>query len=157
MRANDVISGLVIIAFALAMVAYTATFPAFPGQQYGPALFPRILGAGLILCGALLVRNGLVAHRAGEPWIIWADWTEQPWRVTSFALVLALLIFYILVSETVGFILVGIVFLGALLWWLGVRPLTAAIIAIVTTLAIQWFFGTAMRVPLPRGWLTDYM
>ena len=153
MRANDVLSGLALIVFALAMITLTLSFPDFPGQKYGPSLFPRILGAGLILCGAALVRNGLAARRAGAPWLELAPWTRDPWRVTSLLLTLALLIVYILASETIGFIPIALVFLLALFVWLGVRPVPAVLTAIVTTIAIHWFFSTLMRVPLPRGWL----
>ena len=157
MRANDVISGLVLIILALAMIALTASFPAFPGQKYGPSLFPRILGVGVIICGVLIIVNGLRARRAGAPWIEVAPWVYEPWRVGSFLLTLAMLLLYILVSETVGFILIALVFLGSLFVWLGVRPLTALVVTVVATLSIQYFFGTLLRVPLPRGWLTNIM
>jgi putative tricarboxylic transport membrane protein len=153
LRANDILSGLALIVFALAMMALTLTFPEFPGQKYGPSLFPRILGVGLILCGAVLIWNGLAARRAGAPWRELAPWTRDPWRVTSFFLTLALLLVYILASETVGFIPFALVFLLALFFWLGARPVPAVVTAIATTIAIHWFFSTMLRVPLPRGWL----
>jgi putative tricarboxylic transport membrane protein len=153
-RANDALSGLVLIVFAAAMIALTASFPSFPGQKYGPALFPRILGTGIIICGALLVARGLASRRAGAPWLEVAPWVRDPWRVTSFLLVLAMLLLYILAAETIGFIPIAIVFLGGLFLWLGVRPLSAAVISVVATGMIFWFFATMLRVPLPRGVLT---
>jgi putative tricarboxylic transport membrane protein len=153
LRANDILSGLALIVCSLAMIALTVSFPDFPGQKYGPALFPRILGAGLILCGAALVRNGLAARRAGAPWVELAPWTRDPWRVASLLLTLALLLVYILASETIGFIPIALVFLLVLFVWLGVRPIPAVLTAVVTTIAIHWFFSTMLRVPLPRGWL----
>jgi putative tricarboxylic transport membrane protein len=156
-RANDVISGLVLIVLALAMIALTIHFPEFPGQKYGPALFPRILGVGVIICGVFIIRNGLAARRAGAPWVEIMPWVYEPWRATSFLLTLGMILLYILVSETVGFILIALVFLGSLFFWLGVRPLPAATIAVAATLSIQYFFGTLLRVPLPRGWLTNIM
>jgi putative tricarboxylic transport membrane protein len=150
-RANDLLSGLALIVFSLAMIALTLTFPDFAGQKYGPSLFPRILGAGLILCGAALVRNGLAERRAGAPWLKLAPWTRDPWRVTSFLLIPALLLGYILASETIGFIPIALGFLLALFLWLGVRPVSAAVTAVMTTIAIHWFFSTMLRVPLPRG------
>lgn len=157
MRANDALSGLLIIVLSFAMIALTANFPEFPGQRYGPSLFPRILGAGLILCGLLLVWNGLAARRAGAPWIEVAPWVREPWRATSFVLVIVLLVLYILFAETVGFIPMAIGFLLALFVWLGVRPLTAAATAVAATIVIHWFFATMLRVPLPRGLLTEFL
>jgi putative tricarboxylic transport membrane protein len=156
-RANDAISGLVLIALSLAMIAMTASFPPFPGQQYGPALFPRVLGVGLIICGALLVWQGFTARRAGEPWLTVAPWVREPWRVASFLLMLGMILLYIFASETVGFILIAIVFLASLFLWLGVRPLPALVITIAVVLAMQYFFGSLLRVPLPRGWLTNVL
>jgi putative tricarboxylic transport membrane protein len=156
-RANDIISGLVLIILALAMMALTIDFPAFPGQKYGPSLFPRILGTGVIICGALIIMNGVRARRAGAPWVEIAPWVYEPWRVGSFLLTLAMVLLYILVADTVGFILIALVFLGSLFLWLGVRPVTAVLTAVITTIAIQYFFGTLLRVPLPRGWLTNVM
>ena len=153
MRANDTLSGLALIVFSLAMITLTLTFPDFPGQRFGPSLFPRILGVGLILCGAALVRNGLAARHAGAPWLELAPWTSDPWRVTSFLGTLALLLVYILASESIGFIPIALVFLLALFVWLGVRLVPAVLTAVVTTIAIHWFFSTMLRVPLPRGWL----
>ena len=157
MRANDALSGFVIIVLSLAMIAFTTTFPAFPGQKFGPALFPRILGAGLILCGAALIRNGLAARKAGTSWVEIAPWVREPWRLTAFVLVLTLLIAYILVSETVGFIPMALAFPLALFFWLGVRPFTAVSTAVVATIGIHWFFASLLRVPLPRGWLTTIL
>jgi putative tricarboxylic transport membrane protein len=157
MRANDAISGLVLIVLSGAMIALTASFPDFPGQKYGPALFPRILGAGLIICGAILIWHGIVARRAGAPWGEIAPWMREPRRLGSFLLTLGMLVLYILASETVGFIPIALVFLGSLFLWLGVRPLTAVITAVLATAAIQYFFASLLRVPLPRGWLTNIL
>lgn len=157
MRANDAINGLILILLAAAMIAMTSTFPAFPGQPYGPSLFPRVLGTLLIVCGALLVRRGLAARRAGEGWVEMAPWTRQPWRVVSFFLMLLSLLGYILFGETVGFIPIAVVILLALFLWFGVRPLSAVITAVVATFAIHWFFATLLRVPLPRGLLDSIL
>jgi putative tricarboxylic transport membrane protein len=156
MRANDAICGIVLIALSVLMIALTASFPDFPGQKYGPALFPRVLGSGLILCGGLLIWK----HYATAPhtrWLTLAPWTREPWRLGSFVLMLLLLLLYIFVSETVGFIPIALVFLLALFLWLGVRPPIAVITALITTVAIHEFFSTLLRVPLPRGWLDSIL
>ena len=157
MRANDAIAGLVLIVLALAMMALTISFPAFPGQKYGPSLFPRILGSGIVICGLLLIAQGLRARRVGAPWIEIAPWVTDGWRASSFLLVLAMLLLYIFAAETIGFIPIAIIFLGCLFLWLGVRPLHAAVIAPVATLVIFWFFASILRVPLPRGILTNVL
>ena len=115
MRANDAIAGLVLIVLSAVMIALTASFPEFPGQKYGPSLFPRILGAGLIVCGGILMLNGLASRRAGAPWVEIAPWAREPRRLATFLLVIALLLLYIFAAETIGFIPLALLFLGALL------------------------------------------
>ena len=44
-RINDAVIGAVLVLFALAMW-HTRTFPAMPGQDYGPAAFPVLIGIG---------------------------------------------------------------------------------------------------------------
>jgi len=157
MRANDAINGLILILLAVVMIAMTSTFPAFPGQPYGPSLFPRVLGSLLIICGALLVWRGLAERRAGAGWVEMAAWTRQPWRVVSFFLMLGSLLLYILFGETIGFIPIAFAMLLAMFLWFGVRPLSAVITAVVATLVIHWFFATMLRVPLPRGLLDSVL
>jgi putative tricarboxylic transport membrane protein len=157
MRANDAICGFVLILFAATMIALTVHFPDFPGQKYGPALFPRVLSTGIIICAALLIWKHYRTVQPGERWVVFAPWTREPWRLGAFFLMLALLFAYIFVSETIGFIPMALVFLLALFLWLGVRPITAVIVAIVATITIHEFFSTMLRVPLPRGWLDSIL
>ena len=157
MRANDAVSGAILILFAAAVIALTATFPAFPGQKYGPALFPRLLGSGLIVCGALLIWRGLSARRQGARWLSLAPWTADPGRRLSFLAVLGAILFYILAAEPLGFIPVSFLILGGLLVWFGVRWIVALPLAVGFTLLIHYFFGSLMRVPLPRGVLNTVL
>ena len=158
MRANDAIAGLVLIVLAAAMIVLTASFPEFPGQKYGPALFPRILGAGLIVCGAAADRG--TALRRGAPARHGSRsrrGSREPWRLGSFLLMLALLLLYILAAETVGFIPLALLFLGA--------PVSVARRAAAgspssprsSARCHHWFFATLLRVPLPRGWLNTIL
>ena len=152
MRLNDAVIGVVLLVFAVAMIAYTRTFPGFSGQRYGPDLFPILIGVGLIVTSSILIGRGLRA-RASVPWIELAAWTRSPRHRGSFALVLALLAFYILAADWLGFLAISSIILVVLFLWLGVRPWVAMVVAIVSTLAIQGFFGQLMRIPLPRGLL----
>lgn len=157
MRANDAICGFVLIAFAVVMIALTLSFPDFPGQKYGPWLFPRILSSGVIVCAGLLIWRHYANTKREEGRVTWASWTREPWRVGAFLLIPGLLLLYIFAAETVGFIPMAIVFLLVLFLWLGVRPLTSVITALVATIAIHEFFATWLRVPLPRGWLNSIL
>ena len=156
MRVNDVIVGFLIAAFAVAMIAYTTTFPAFPGQRYGPSLFPRLLGTGLLICGLILMRRGWVL-RAETGWVEGAPWLRRPVSLVSFVLVLGCLFFYVFASDTMGFLITCFLILAALFFWFGVSRVWLLPIAAIATFAIHWFFSSLMRVPLPRGWLDSIL
>ena len=157
MRLNDAVIGAVLILAALTMMAYTTTFPAFPGQKYGPSLFPQLLGSGLVICGILMIVRGLAARAEGESWVALAGWTREPWRIVSFFLVIALIVAYIFVSEQIGFLPVAFAMLLILFLWFRVRPIVALPTAAVAVWVIHWFFASLMRVPLPRGLLTNIL
>jgi putative tricarboxylic transport membrane protein len=155
MRTNDAISGAILIALAVVMIALTATFPPFAGQKYGPSLFPRLLGAGLILCGVLLILRGLKGRRQGDALVSAPAWLAEPWRLVSFLLVPGVTLLSILAWDKVGFVPITVLSLLAMFLWFRVRPATAVFSAIVATVLLQLFFGKVMRVPLPLGWLLN--
>jgi putative tricarboxylic transport membrane protein len=157
MRFNDAVVGAVFVLIAAAMIAMTFSFPAFPGQKYGPSLFPRIIGAGIIGCSALLIIRGWRERAAGGRWLTLDGWTGEPRRLASFALMLAAMAFYLVASEPLGFIPSALLVQLVLFLWFGVRPLTAVVVSVGMTLLVHWFFSSLMRVPLPRGILDSVL
>jgi len=154
MRFNDAIIGLVLIAVAAVTVWLTRDFPAMPGQNYGPALFPTIIASGLGLGGLILVFTGL---RSGAPALRLADWTRDPRAVTNVVAVPVALLLYILISETLGFLLTAIILTFALLVLFRRRPASSLVIALAAALVIQQAFTRLLLVPLPRGLLESLM
>jgi putative tricarboxylic transport membrane protein len=152
-RIHDVGLGLFFIALAAAMFVYAGTFPAFPGQKYGPSLFPRILGIGIAICGALILWRGWQSSLASRTRRIFVfdPCFSQGGRMVSFLLVPGGIVFYLLLAEPLGFMPTAFMLMVGLFLWFRVRPALALVLAIVITGALQWFFGTMMRVPLPRG------
>jgi putative tricarboxylic transport membrane protein len=155
MRFNDAVVGTAFLLIAGAMIAMTFTFPAFPGQNYGPSLFPRIIGGGIVMCSLLLILREW--RSGGRPWLVLEDWARRPARLASFALMLGAMVFYLLASEPLGFIPTAFLIQLVLFLWFGVRPIMALIVAAVMTIAVQYFFGSLMRVPLPRGILDSVL
>ncbi len=151
MRFNDFVTGATMIVAALFVIAMTLSFPAFPGQNYGPAVFPRLLASLLILCGALLMIRGFAAWRAGEPLATLPEWARDPANVVSALLVLASALAYIFVLDAVGFVPLTVVVLIVLFLWFRVKVPVAVVTALVAAFGVNWFFASLMRVPLPRG------
>ncbi len=152
MRLNDAIFGVVLLLFAAAMMAYTQTFPAMPGQSYGPALFPLLIGTGLTVCGAALIVRG-VRLRQDAALIAFGDWMGSTRHRVNFALIPAALLFYILAADFLGFIPCAVTILAVLCVRLGSGWLASAVTAVLATLVIHGFFSKFLLVPLPWGLL----
>lgn len=152
MRFNDAVFGGLLILFAIVMIAYTTTFPSLYGQNYGPDLFPIIIGGGLAICGILLVVRG-VAERETVPLVQMGDWASDRGTVINVGLLIGAMIFYILLSDWLGFVIISLLILTILLVRLGSSFLTSVVIAAVTTLLIHFVFAKVLLVPLPWGLL----
>ena len=150
MRVNDAITGILLLAFAIATFAYARTLPAIPGQEYGAAVFPMLIVVGLGGCGVLLVASGL-RHWQGA--VVWSDWARTHHAWTKLAVVFGLVLAYILAASTVGFIPVSILILFVFLMMMSVRWWVAAAVSVATTILIQQTFVGLLRVPLPLGLL----
>jgi putative tricarboxylic transport membrane protein len=152
MRLNDAVFGLLLIAFAIAEIAYTRTFPTLHGQHYGPDLFPIVIGVGFLITGAILTVQGL-AQRAHQPLLEVGAWADDRRNVVSFALVLLALLFYIVASDWLGFIPTAFIIMLVLLKSFGSGWFTSLVIAALTTLGVQALFARVLLVPLPWGLL----
>ena len=146
MRLNDTIIGSALLLLSLAVLWHIRTFPDFPGQPHGPALFPGVVASGLAVVSLILIRDGL---RSGEP----AFGLRPGVRgiPLPFATTVASLFFYYFLSERLGFIVCATVVLCALFWTYGVRRALIAPIAIIATLVIHTGFFKLLKVPLPWG------
>lgn len=152
MKLNDAVWGVVLLLFSAALLFHVQSFPKIPGQQVGPALFPGILAIGLSVCGILLVFKGLASRRTqGDraDWVGFADWTRSRKHVLAFALTLGVNVLYILAVNTLGFIPIGVIYLGLLFWVYGVPVKWIVPLAIVMTLGIHYAFYKLLKVPLP--------
>ena len=150
MRVSQIVSGLVVLLLAAMVALQTRTFPR-EHQGIGPAFFPTLIAAALAVCGlALLVRGWKtrsVAQRVKD---------TQPLRprlIFNAWLVIAALIFYALLVETLGFFITAFVFLVTLFVAFGVKRRWIGPIAIGITLGLHVAFYSLLRVPLPWGWL----
>jgi putative tricarboxylic transport membrane protein len=90
-------------------------------------------------------------------WVELADWARDRKTLGNFLLALALILVYVFFSERVGFIPLSLAILLILFWRQGVSLRNGAIVAVAATLAIQVAFSDLLRVPLPRGILTNYL
>jgi len=153
MKFNDAVFGLVLLVLGGLVLAVVRGYPGMPGQSVGPALFPGLIAAGLCIVGAMLLVKGW-RERRQMPWARAGAWTASPRHVLAAALVIGAVLFYMLLSERLGFLPVAAVSLLALMLAMRVPPVRAVLIAIVAALVIHTVFYKLLRVPLPWGVLT---
>ncbi len=150
MRFNNAIPGVLLIVFALAEIGYATTFPRLHGQDYGPDLFPTLIGGGLFVCGVILIVQGL-ASRAAIPMVEIGDWAQDRRNVVNIAILLGSIVFYILASDALGFIPASLLILTLLMVRFGSAWHMSLLVAVVTTLIIHTLFVKVLLVPLPWG------
>lgn len=150
MKFNDAVFGALLLALGIAVLAVVQGYPKIPGQQVGPGLFPGLIACGLCAGGAGLLWRGW-RDRALAPWFAAGPWVRSPRHVLGLAVVIAGVVFYMLAGERLGFLPCATALLWALMWALGVPPLRALAIAVVSALAIHFAFYKLLRVPLPWG------
>ncbi len=126
MKFNDAVFGIFLIIFAIAEISYTRTFPSLHGQRFGASDFPVLLGIGLIICGCILLFNGIKQRdvtrdvaanvtdgiKSNEPNLLTArGWAEKPHSVINFFIVLLSVLFFIFFVDTLGFVIVAFLIL----------------------------------------------
>ncbi|WDZ97428.1 tripartite tricarboxylate transporter TctB family protein [Herbaspirillum sp. WKF16] len=167
MKINDALSGLLIACCAVAIWIASARLPSM-GQDIGPNVFPQALAGGFMICAVLLVLRGLrglrktsAAHGStiatvGEQdqdahWLTIPDWVGNPHAVFAFLLIPVSLLFYIWVSEPLGFLPTAFLLLLALFLTFRTRLATAVPVALLSALGIHYIFYKLLKVPLPWG------
>ena len=112
-----------------------------------------MIAVGLTICGLLLVVRGV---RAKLPLFELSDWMRSPATATNILAVCAVLVFYIVAADPLGFLPTAALCLLALFLKLKVRVLPAIVVAVVATLVIHFLFYKLLRVPLPWGALERF-
>jgi putative tricarboxylic transport membrane protein len=150
MKFHDTLSGAALLLLALAILFNVSSFPNIPGQNIGPAAFPGLLAGLLALCAVLLMIKGL-RSREPQPWVVLGEWMRSAYHLRNFAITVGCLLFYILASDALGFLICAVTVLVVMFWALQVRGRLIFPLAICITLLIHTIFYKGLRVPLPWG------
>jgi hypothetical protein len=130
------------------------TFPALPGVPYGPGLFPTIIAGFMIFGGCILIFKGIREVKKSG-WLTLEPWAKSPRTYFTLGLIFSALLFYILFSDQLGFLITSIIIIFSLLLWTRGREnfFSSLIISVIFSLIIYLIFVKFMRVPLPGGLL----
>lgn len=155
MKINDALIGAALVVLGAVVLWHIQGFPPMPGQKFGPAWFPGLIAGGFIACGALLIASRLRAATP-EPLFALPEWSRRARPVASVASVIAGLLLYVFVVDTLGF---HITAAALLLGWsrlLGASWRLAVPVSLAATLIIQLAFYKLLKVPLPWGLLERF-
>ena len=148
MQTSDRIAGGALALLGAAAAWGGSRLPNVPGQDVGPAVFPMLIGGGLVLCGVLIALGIGQGFEAPEP----ADAPPPPSFPWLRVLVPpGLLVFYVLAVERLGFLLTAALMVFATALALGARPRLAVILALAAPPLVHLAFGKLLSVPLPAG------
>lgn len=160
MQLSDRITGAYLIVLG-GVAAYAGSrLPPVPGQQIGPSVFPVVIGTGLVICGALIaagvgrhfeeeVEADLAAHAAAE--LATPAHAGSWWRGLTALVPPALLVFYVVAVDRLGFLVTAAAMVLALALALGARLRLAVLLALAAPPVVHVLFAKLLRVPLPAG------
>ncbi len=154
MRINDLVFGVVLILAEIAILVDTSFFPSMPGQDFGPALFPNLIGVGFALCGIALIISGArdsITHGLIEV----GEWARSGGHILDVGLVIGGLILLIAVWDFLGFLIAGTIFTAGLIArFRGGKWVSSIAIAVIACFIVDISFRRLLLVPLPLGPLT---
>ncbi len=160
MRLSDRVTGLFLVGLG-GLAAYGGSLlPPVPGQQVGPNVFPVVVGLGLCLCGAMIAL-GIGAHFEEEAEAdlaaieggAAAPTEERPLYRLRVLLPPALLLFYVVAVERIGFVPTAATLIFVCALALGARLKLAVPLALLAPIVVHLVFYKLLRVPLPAGLL----
>lgn len=150
MKLHEAILGAAFCALGAWMIHYSAGLPKPRHLQYGPGLFPMLMGAGLVACGGLQMIFGLLRWRA-EPLVERPLWLRDRRMMLNLAAIPAACFFYYFAAESLGFVFTGLIIMFVMLLVGGTAPARAAMVSLIMILLTTVIFVSILHVPLSWG------
>src|SRR4051812_28992450 len=151
LRDGDVIAGAVLAALGVYNVMQSRAWDYYTPDGPGPGFFPLWYGIAMVVLSLWLIASNILKSRSVQPGaggtIDWqaAGRALATWGAFAVSVALMGVIGFVLSFALLTFFMVIFVF--------GRPPLTAAVTAIVATLAFHLIFPVILSVPLPTGFL----
>jgi putative tricarboxylic transport membrane protein len=157
MRLPDRVTGLFLVGLGAAAAYGGWLLPPVPGQPVGPNIFPLVIGSGLALCG-LAIAFGIGHSFEEEEELIPVEGGQPPpptGKLYGLRALLppALLLFYVMVADKLGFIITAAMIVFVTSTALGARWKLSLPLAMLAPIGIHLIFSKLLRVPLPAGLL----
>ena len=132
---NRHILSLIFCCFGLFLIVYSA-YSLGDFSEYGAAFMPSIIGGGMI-----------IFSRDQESDIPLVSWHE----IKFVLLIIGIILFYVLASDYLGFILTGLIITAPLMMkYATTKPIYSFIISASVVLGVYYLFTAVLLVPLPQ-------
>lgn len=139
------------------LIVNTASMPALAHIEFGPALFPGIVGWVMIGLSAFAAFDAIRAPAAGPEAGDEAEKVPLTFHnYLMFAAFVAAPVIYVAVAPMLGFLLTMPLIVGGLTFLASRRPVVSALFGIGLTILLHLIFYQMLRVTLPWGVLTPY-
>ncbi|GAB2781501.1 hypothetical protein GCM10027040_04400 [Halomonas shantousis] len=150
---KDVILGLCFMVAGIVTISVARQYPTMPSLQFGPSLFPSLIGGGFFIGGLVLAVSQFptLRRRAGEGRVV------QPVDYQAILVSLlpcALIVFYILASDYLGTAISLATMMFVLMLVRKTPWLLALGVSVAASLVIYFIFSRYLLIPLPEGLLS---
>ncbi|SHL39537.1 tripartite tricarboxylate transporter TctB family protein [Halomonas cupida] len=153
---RDLLIGLGFILAGIVTIVTAQKFPTLPSLQFGPSLFPSLIGGGFCIGGLALSLSQLnnirlLISRCQDMGIK----INAPRKLLTSLLPAALIVFYILSSDFLGTLLTMFIIMFSLMMIRKTRFLIAFSSSAILSAVIYFLFSHYLLIPLPQGTLFE--
>ncbi|AJY47806.1 tripartite tricarboxylate transporter TctB family protein [Martelella endophytica] len=150
MKISDRITGPALSLFGAVVIVGAIRLPTVPGVRFGADLMPTLIGIGFICLGAGIALGGFLVQR-GRSLLDFSEW-KVPLRNYAAAIwTLGGLVVGVFLFQSVGFPLIGIIYMAGLMLLMRASVATTVIVSPVVVLILYFGFSKGLMVPLPAG------
>jgi putative tricarboxylic transport membrane protein len=158
MRLSDRTTGVFLIVLGGLSAYGGSRLDPIPGQQIGPDVFPVVVGISLVVCGAMVaygIGRSFEEEAEADAVTHGGETATHSGIVAGVRALLppALLLFYVIVVDWLGFVPTAALIVLAISFALGATLRLAIPLALLAPLAVHLIFAKLLRVPLPGGLL----
>ncbi|ETX10221.1 tripartite Tricarboxylate transporter (TTT) family protein, small transmembrane protein [Marinomonas ushuaiensis DSM 15871] len=151
---RDFLIGLAFIMLGGVVLMVASQYPTMSSLQYGPSLFPSLIGGGIVIGGLVISVSQLHILKKHIKEMKFS--LNKETNLNSILMSLspcALMIFYILFSEYLGALICMSIMIFILMIVRKVPLIFTLITSISSALIIYFLFSHYLLVPLPEGLL----
>ncbi|MGO2392287.1 MAG: tripartite tricarboxylate transporter TctB family protein [Halomonas sp.] len=177
---RDVLIGIGFVIAGVVTIFIAQQFPTLPSLQFGPSLFPSIVGGGFCIGGVVLMLSGMWQRHRGADQMMQgelqgaelatteletnafetsalnateSEGSEHPSGKKSWVMVLPplMIVFYVLASPYIGALFAMMIIMFSLMMLRKTALYVAVAASVGVSLAIYFIFSHYLLVPLPQG------